>query len=533
MYLNGYTEILASKRVIDTLFVNANRFILVGGKKFYDMDTGELKFSHSLGGRREQRRVANGWCFAHESVVLSNTVKNLEQALHRLIAVRKGDRPGHDECLRDAQRLMLRQYSGGMRLWMNEIDSIEWYEDMIAQADELVPKPHPKKQLRMKTWKECHQSGLHGQVAWLRRTVTWKLKCMEWARFGKIGRIIVDLGTPASLQGGVMCEKIKLWQSIPRIHRDCYIQFIKKSTFKELKVVFDTLLHSSYRFLIFIFSDDAMACVYDGKNRRWLELDISSCDKSHTEEMFMSYFDVCNVPSVYRCAFREQMMANIVVRNPEKPTEKIEFEPVGMYLQSGSGLTTSLNTHCWMFMFYVVAESDAVEIEDILQIFADCGYDITCEVREKFEQCTFLKHNPVLCSCCGVYQPVMNVGAILRASGVAKFCFPGKGDLTTKTINHQSCVMNGLLKGIRNNTLEALNPRTSLAEIKSYYVQFDDPEEHWFTDENLFNRYNFTALQIANLRQDILNVSQLGMICYSREADIIFRRDYGMGVPFL
>lgn len=497
------------------------------------MNTGVLSFSRSPGGRREQRRVTYGWCFAHESVILSNTVPNLEQALHRLIAVRKGERPGHDRCLRDAQILMLRMYSQGMKEWMNDVDPMTWYEDVIAQADELVVKPHPKKQLRIATWQECHLNGLHGKQAWMYRTVTWKLKLMEWARFGKIGRIIVDLGTAASLQGGTMCEKIKEWQSKPRERNGCYIQFIKKSTYSELKGMFDKLLSSLYRFMIFIFSDDAMACVYDGLNRRWLELDISSCDKSHTEEMFLSYFDVCNVPDVYRGIFREQIMANIIVRNPEVQSEKIELVPLNMYLQSGSGLTTSLNTHCWMFLFYVVSELGVSDVNDILQVFADCGYDITCEIREKFEQCTFLKHNPVICSCCGQYQPVMNIGAILRASGVAKFTFPGKGSLEEKAINHQSCVMNGLLKGVINDTLSMLNPQTTNEEVISYYAQFRDPETHHFSDENLFARYEFSAIDISQLRSDILSVSRLGMTCYSEQADRIFRRDYGMGVPLM
>jgi len=534
VYWTGYKEIEACTRVIGKRYENAGRFRIIKGEQYYDVETGLLRFDRSKKFKARQRKVSYGWDFAHDSVILENSVDNLQEALIRLMCVRKPEIFGLDAALRNSQRHAIDAHRDLFKHVLNRDQGFFWHEDLIAAATNLVPKPHVKKKLRISSWKDCGETGLCAQKAWIRgNKVIWKQKMMEWAKNGKIGRIVVDLGCPASLQGADIAEAAKEFLSKPRYHRNCKFEYIKKSDYKSLYKMFKEMQNNPYRFVLYAYSDDAVAGIYDCATGKFYDLDISSCDTSHTSEFFELMFDVFNFTEAMREVFRAQIRTNCGFSNPGDRKEKVVFSPLGLYLQSGSTLTTLINTFAWLCMFCLIAELDDINEISIVDTCARFGYIVTIKEHSRFEQCTFLKHNPVRCECCQEYQPVINLGTVFRASGIAKYMLPGKGNIVTKAYNHQSGVMNGLLGGISNDLIQMLNPMTTTKVIDVCYHSVQAEKKHIFSDANLFARYDFTQEDITQLRQHILNLG-LGRTCYSRQVDKIYQRDYdGMRTPLV
>jgi hypothetical protein len=411
---------------------------------------------------------------------------------------------------------------------------------MYNAVYDLIEIQHKRRLARIDALRTIDANGEYVADAWL-DWCEWKFKNDEYAKFLKYGRIIVDLGITASLQGALISDACKKHFGDKNIVlNDCLFHFVSKPSPEALIYAFSVLMnYTRYRLVLIVFSDDASIGFLENGRWRTANLDFSSCDSSHTSFMFDSMFAAFDFPDEFRNALSGQIMANIKILNPDKNlSEKpIYLRPKGMYLQSGITITTLMNTYAWYCCFYAMTY-EMQRLEDVVDVTRKLGYITTIDYCHIPEELTFLKANPVKCSCCDQYQPVLNLGVIFRASGVCRQFLPGrrKNSLRERATKFQSELMNGLLCGIDSPTLNKLNPRVTNKKITYVGAQSNNLHTqrltHTYADEELFKRYNLTPDDIASLNVD-LDSCTFGTVCYSRAVSAILQKDYGFNTPII
>jgi hypothetical protein len=404
---------------------------------------------------------------------------------------------------------------------------------MVEEVLALYNTPHQKLLLRQRAIDDLLCDG---RIVKKRYTelCTWKLKCQEWAKPGKFGRIIVDLGVESSLQGAPFAEYCKKRMVRSVYHKNSKFTFISAPKPDDMKAMFNDLYESPYDVNLYAFSDDATVAVREDGVLKWYDLDISSCDMSHQTSIFNLLFDAFEFPMHVRESVSDQILRDIIVRNPEKYKEYFILRPLVMYLQSGITITTLINTFSWWIMFLNIVDVGDFTQNGITTACAGCGYIVDIGHKDRFQKVTFLKHNPVRCTCCNSWQPVINIGVILRASGILKGEIPStsRTSIDDAVRDHQSGVMNGLLSKIDNKTFEQLNPRSTDKVVKpdGFINLLHEGVKHKYTTNDLLDRYDFTESECLQLHEDIRETG-LGYTCYSSLASRIFSTDYGLRTP--
>jgi hypothetical protein len=119
-------------------------------------------------------------------------------------------------------------------------------------------------------------------------------------------------------------------------------------------------------------------------------------------------------------------------------------------LYSGSCLTTLINCLANILIGMAIADCEFPEVcdpfivTDILRAsILETGYIVTMDYCEYDEDLQFLKHSPILTTS-GHYQPMLNLGVLLRASGSCKGDVPGRGDLSTRFRDFQASLLQGM-----------------------------------------------------------------------------------------
>lgn len=532
VYTHGLVNLVASDRIVDKPFVDNKRFDLIGGKKWFDKDKCLLSFTEPSTRVEGRYRTLYGYNFAHNGVILDNSVVNLSQSLRRLLAVREPEIEGFDANLRLLQQASLTACKQALIDIFSDFTDTDFPDDMRMSAFKLQFMKHLKKKLRAMTYKQIEASGLIGDEAWLCEVI-WKMKLDEWAKNGKFGRIIVDLGVAASLQGAMYAEKCKhILGDRDILYKGCVFHFVTQPSPDRLRYVFDTLQNMRGDLTMFVFSDDACCAIRTADGVRIFNLDFSSCDISHTPGLFDALFMLFKTPAEIVKAYHLQMAADIKVRSPHNRKERIILRPKGHYLQSGSTITTLVNTFAWLLCFVSMVDSHVTDLQSVQDTCLSCGYIVTGEECFIPEDITFLKYNPVKCSCHDEYQPVINLGVIFRASGTCRGDLPGRRSrgITERAKKFQSELMNGFTCKIVNPTLKLLNPGNSSKTVDYTEHISGLGDAHTFSDDALFKRYRFDNDSIESIRQ-ACHESDVGSVVYLNEIGEILRRDYGLGLP--
>jgi hypothetical protein len=303
------------------------------------------------------------------------------------------------------------------------------YQQLLDKLNEAVKEPHIKRELRMNAWDDlitgvCKGLSVGSQV-WLQKA--WvKFKSDEWAKPRKVGRVIGDLGVAASLQAFVITKMMKETLNGKRLqlHNDGEYMFIATPRPEELGPIFRELLTTG-SFLFIGFSDDGAFGYRDENGVVYtFNVDISKCDRSHTAEAFAAL--VRMVPKACRVEI-ENAVAQLVGWNTVRSTLKSDREKCYFrhrdghaILLSGSTLTTILNTVQLGRIAYCISALRRSDLnpQKIRIAAALAGYSISVEVNTQAEDLQFLKHSPCLVN--GQYEALLNVGVLLRASGITK-----------------------------------------------------------------------------------------------------------------
>lgn len=523
------------------------QFDVIEGAKFFR--GGVLRFPIPAVPKRTERfyRTHYGYRVPHTGVIYRNNDHNLALALRRLTGCRRPDIPGEEERLQRNQAAHLTTMGIEFQQLQNMYSPYFLdYMGMRAEAAAHHADPHPKKELRVRAYKELVDSGQISARYWGRvidgvLRVQGKLKLEEYAKPGKKPRMIVDLGVAASLQGFRLTEFLKTAQSAePFYYNGGVIQFIKDPSPDTLRTVFKELISPSRRFYYCYFSDDACFSAHTPHGVFRANLDIASCDASHTAPLFERLVGL--IPEHARDDMRvlvEQCRAALVVRSVENHRNKVVLRPRTPRLYSGATITTAINNLANISIAVAIARLPVINPESVRLAAERAGYIVTVDVAERIEQLQFLKHSPIKGND-GEWHPLLNLGVILRLSGTCRRDLPGKGDIRERARQFQSALLQGLCTGVTFPLLESMRAQCAGPVGEEFTVavrrQLDmnyrviASAHTSFTDSAVFSRYS----DCPSFHDDLRAIGKIGFEQQVGNEAIatVLQADYGLSIDY-
>lgn len=481
---------------------------------------------------------------SHNGLIYARTNENLALATQRLTAARKPEIPGFHQHLQRNQEDFIRDhqpfYHMLASLYSAHFDS---WTDMCEMAREHHDDPHQKRMLRIQAWTEIVERGrdmVEGDE-WLFTHPMWKLKLAEWSKPGKFGRTIVDLATPASLAGFLYANMLKDAMAAEVIHiNGGTIVFCKSPRPSALREAFGGLFEPPGRFFFVYFSDDACLAIRNprtGRIERY-NLDIQLCDASHTGALFDTLYTIS--PSYTHSAVRAgitQCSAPIKLLSTQDRKIKCVIKPKSPMLYSGVTLTGGINGVANTSIALAISECDYVDGDSIRLAGERVGYVLTGweAPLDAFEEVQFLKHSPVL-DIAGDWQPVLNLGVMMRASGSCKGDLPGRGPWEPRAREFQASLMQGMYPRTHSHLIDTIKLMTGVVDPKPLpravaeelaFKVVDDPDEPhiYLTDDSLYRRYALNPEEISEVN-DIYARMRVGQWLHSSALTKILALDY-------
>lgn len=488
---------------------------MIAGRRFF-VD-GMINFTPVPRERRRKLdgtyRTAFGPCYSHNGEIYEDSDHNMKLAMTRLCATREPQRPGYHQYLYALQEIFHYEH----RAFFGHLQELyapyfDGYRGIHVEAHHHHADPHPKRELRVQAWREL-QEGAQTDRLWLRR-VLCKLKKNEVAKAGKKpARTIVDLGVAASLQGFYVTGLLKAAQAAEPVHlRGGVLQFVKSPNPWVLDKLFHTLLSPPGTFHFVYFSDDACFSVRIGQKVFVFNLDIKKCDASHQRVTFETLVSI--VPPGVQDDLRvltEQCQLPMEIRS-SSTNERVILRPKQPRLYSGSTLTTVINNLANLTIGCSLAEVDWGRVSPenleavILRAAERCGYMVSIEACEKPEDIQFLKNSPVF-DIEGKMRPLLNIGVLLRASGVCKGDLPGRGDILERATNFQRSLLQGAYPRVRAPFIDGMKDAVSTGIVTAvkdfeYKVEHDATYPAFtVTNAALFRRYSLSDQEITELQE--------------------------------
>ena len=489
-----------------------------GGKYFVD---GDLDFGHDFDPfekRDGTYRTVFGPSVGHNGIIYRDSDFSMRSALRRLTGCRVDVET--DLKLEQAQTNFLCLNGPEVLSYFHSLDfdfQLPSEEAQLHRSD-----PHPKKDLREQAFDELCLTGDVFLPVWMRanpkgeKIVLYKAKKNEYAKPGKYMRAIGDLGVSASLEGAWLTKYMKT-----AVARKAYttvdfsLKFVMKPDHSELQYVFDQLINPDHRVFFVYHSDDACVAIRVGGVVYRFNLDISSCDASHSPALFNQLKKTANKhePTMTRLVEQCQLPCEIRSRQRKKNgrVKKLVLKTKDgrARLYSGSTLTTLLNGLANLNIGLSITQAtipDGATMAQVAVILKEAaarvGYIITVQCCEIVEDLQFLKHSPTLTSE-GEYAPMLNLGVLLRASGVCKGDLPGRGDLARRGKFFQAALINGAYPRSHSTFIDTmrhqagpLNPNITTDQFSYKVTQTD---HHTFVDSSIYRRYRLSTEQVSQL----------------------------------
>ncbi len=490
-------------------------------------------------------RTRFGPCVRHSGHIFANTAVNIRYGFRRIAGLRFPEHPGLHQLFLSNQSTFIATHSHFLHcLRIHNSPAYDSYLGWYEEARLHHSDPHPKRLLRIRAWEEIHNQGKESERLWLKQAV-YKIKRNEIAKSGKYVRMIADLGVPASLQGFRVTYFLKEAMSRPFEYAGGTFQFVKTPTTSVLRDVFSKLQDPPGRFYFVYFSDDSCLSIRHGGRVYIYNVDISKCDASHGDDLFSAYTTI--VPDRASSDLKllvDQLNVPLIVRNPLDPKQKIKCRSLRTRLLSGSTITTTLNNLASLLIGLAIVEVFDGTETSISHGARQAGYKVTVETCLRPEDIQFLKNSPVR-DINGVYQPVLNVGVLLRASGVCRGDLPGsaRDSLCSRAKTFQQALLTGMYP--RTNTPLLSNFRTACKTTRTlsdhdfqrlihatvaYKHEHNEEDTFTFHTEDFLRRYNLTSLEVAQL----FEFSTLGFGQFAANAGLssVLNRDYdGLTAP--
>jgi len=511
--------------------LSGGNFITTDGVLTFPNDVSEVE-----GGGYAIERHVFGPYYYNSSVIYANTNHNLSLAIQRLLGHREADR-NLDTWLREMQE---EYFAHDLRPFLEQRSSsfITIFPEDDDQFDGILDyfdMPHPKKHLRVQSFiKQWLAGTLSLPVPDKKRKGEMKLKLHEPAKNNKKPRAIVDLGVDASMRGFVVTQCLKLAEGSSTQVYECdgrriLMYFVKSASHENLRRAFSLIINPSTDYVMVYFSDDSMLALQRFGKLEWYNMDIKSCDASHTPSVFAAYAE--QYPKKWRGAVLElidQCSWPLKVYDVTDRRNCVVLQPTTPRLYSGSTITTGINN----LAKFAIGISILLYAHLGLSVQACAniaGYLVDLERVDRPCDLQFLKNSPVFCN--GVWEPFMNLGVYYRSVGQLKSPLPGSGEIRGRA-EHQLALFNtcffgrDVIEGLKARTL-TLTPRDllHLNPVFEYKWVADYPRHISLAD--YLQRYNLSGCAVAHLT-DCMN-EQAPFVGYgSSFVDTVLSRDYGL-----
>jgi len=462
-----------------------------------------------------------GPCVAHSGVMYGKTDSNISLATTRITKSRLPTLPGVEELLQGYQRDFINKHMPLLeRIAASYAHDFDDYTDMVKECIEHHDDTHPKRALRIAAWRDILDFALFDDDLWYlpNRGTLYKMKIFEIAKPGKVPRMIGDLGVHASLQGFRLTKFMKHAMAAgPIEYLGGHIVFCPKPDPFALEEVFRNLIDPPGNFYFVLFSDDSCVAVRTPGGVKRFNVDISSCDASHTEKLFGLLQTM--VPSMLARDIKSlvnQCKTDISIHSIDIPKNKLVMQPPTPRLYSGSTLTTAINNLANILIAISIAEAMCCDAPDIIRAAARTGYIVTCEDCTDWHKLQFLKHSPVL-DTDGVIRPLLNIGVLLRLSGTCKGDLPGRKTtpLKDRAAAFQASLLSGaypkanftLLDNMRRSAGMPSHATDRMVAKELSYKVVDNPSYPSFrvSTEEVFKRYDLDDVEILEVESEFGN----------------------------
>lgn len=491
-------------------------------------------------------RTLFGPIFAHSARVYEETPGNVDRALTRLTACRlENDRlsPDFENNMRERQAAFLRRRCA-KRLahalrhhYRNNLDDCS--DDFDLKFFEYACAPHPKRKLRMKAAQDLILLNLFTHETFV-TSVKGKFKKYEFAKNGKYPRLIVDMGVLASLLGGYAAMFAKHAMETFTYSSSCVSKFVGCPSPDMLTDVFRNLITPVVSYFCY-FSDDSCfaARCSDGIFR--CNLDISTCDGSHTAELFEFIRQSLPLGSQLSSYLRRSMAQLLLPMRVNSPhtSEFINLKPLEETLYSGSTLTTLVNNYANLLIHQSISRIDFTQLTvkqagaAILRAANDTGYVVTlADCSEDHRLLQFLKHSPTAAG-----EPYLNLGVILRTLGQCKGDLPGRSvdGITARASAFNSSLMLGFRHSgdhaVKDILTEKLSLPTNGPLFANYLLETTyncDRRHVTVSDDDICSRYSIDSAEWTEFLDMLGGISsRLHQRLSCRAIDKIFALDYG------
>jgi len=408
---------------------------------------------------------------------------------------------------------------------------VEWL-GLISEADVHCHDIHPKRVLRENAMIDVYDRNLAIKPVWKINDFLLKMKKDELGKPGKYPRTIGDFGVHASLQGAFYtghCKDFLDSNYFNYLGGRC--KFMGACTGDAMDQMFNDIISGTNRLEYCIFSDDSLLRITVNGVHRWFDVDIASCDVSHSSHMFelvKTLFPHDNVIS----ALIQQCSDDLVIRSVSDKKKKVILKPIGPILSSGSTITTLINTvacYCLFIAFSLVPDSE-VSVDSFQLAAESVGYH--CTINEVFRpvDLRFLRRQPVL-DIHGSWKAMLVPGTMFRTLGITKTDLPNKkltmlergkifqGQLINGFYSDVDCPFVTFLKRLYPLVhTSTLVEDKALARIKPIQI----------TDLMFFSSYDPTQCEIDHLYSQIYdNIGSIGVINNELVTRAIFK-EYGI-----
>jgi len=358
--------------------------------------------------------------------------------------------------------------------------------------------PHPKQQLRIQAFRELTETNelTDADGLWL-KSVTVKMKPLEFAKPGKKPRVIGDYGVNASLLGFRVTNFLKQAMSDEVIEiNGGHMAFCKSPDPHQLRMHFQKLFNPPGRFYFVYFSDDSCLALRNPCTGKvdWFNLDISSCDASHGPRMFWAFLKLFPKGAARDAAKRlvRQCCLPIKVYSCDDPKVFVRLRASRPMLYSGSTITTAINNLACLLIMLAISQIEYTgllnangEAIQLVEAAASVGYIVTgCEPLSCFEDVQFLKNSPVWDLTVDDWMPMLNFGVLVRASGTCHGDLPGSGPLTQRFKVFQSQLVQGCYPYLDFHLVNLMKSTAGNTSVATPLLMLDDGEPVPFDRNN-------------------------------------------------
>jgi len=366
---------------------------------------------------------------------------------------------------------------------------------------------------------------------------------MELLDYQKYFRVIGDFGVNASLQTVFWASIVK---DIMSANADVFCSdsnfgktiFVNGPDVDVMNEHLWKLRNNRCGWYMILFSDDSCIATPDGG---LYNLDISSCDSSHTEAIFSAVLEAFHAPEHLKEIIYHQMSAYIKVVTPhidevdcrQRGRNTFVLAPTELYMASGIGITTLVNCYANKLIGREIIRSGAIDPASIIDAAKRVGYDITLDKCECLEDLQFLKCSPVM-SIDGSYTFMPNLGPVVRAIGDAKgdYLIP-KGSSFEAVVIKQNAQLVHSAFSMYEFGLSTFDTTDNISFDGALY-SYKPPAVRRYVDlSSLSRRYRLTTGEIGGL-VDVINLfctstTTIGYFYRSIVVDRILSKDYGYG----